>query len=248
MTAGKDGHNQGMGIFARLRGYFLAGVLVLAPIAITVAVALWFIDLVDSQIVPLIPDHLNPDTYIREVLGVEIGLPGLGVLILAVFITFVGAFTAGLVGRFMIGIGESILHRMPVVRSVYSGSKQILETILKQQSDAFRQAVLVEYPRRGVWAFAFVTANTEGEVKRLLEGDMVNVYVPTTPNPTSGFLLFVPRKDMIVLDMPVEEAIKMLISMGIVTPGDPKPDGEEVHNGALAKKLRAEMENIEKSS
>lgn len=245
MTAEKDGHGQGLGIFARLRGYFLAGVLVTAPIAITVAVALWFIDLVDSQIVPLIPSHLNPDTYIREVLGVEIGLPGLGVLVLVVVITFIGAFTAGLVGRFLIRIGESILQRMPIVRSVYSGSKQILETVLKQQSDAFRQAVLVEYPRRGVWAFAFVTGNTEGEVKRQLEGDMVNVYVPTTPNPTSGFLLFVPRKDMIVLDMPVEEAIKMLISMGIVTPEDRKGSGEKVHNSELAKKLRAEMENLD---
>lgn len=208
------------GIFSRLRGYFLAGVLVTAPIAITAAVAWWFIELVDSQIVPLIPDHLNPDTYIRQVLGAEIGLPGLGVVILVVFITLVGALTAGLVGRFLVGLGESILNKMPIVRNVYSGSKQILETVLKQQSDAFRQAVLVEYPRRGLWAFAFVTANTEGEVKRRLQGDFVNVYVPTTPNPTSGFLLFVPREDIVVLDMPVDEAIKMFISMGIVTPPD----------------------------
>lgn len=245
MTADKDATPaapQKMGIFARLRGYFLAGVLVIAPIAITVAVALWFIDMVDSQIVPLIPDHLNPDTYIREVLGVEIGLPGLGVLVLVVFITVIGAFAAGLVGRFLVRIGESILQRMPIVRSVYSGSKQILETVLKQQSDAFRQAVLVEYPRRGVWAFAFVTANTEEEVKRRLDGDMVNVYVPTTPNPTSGFLLFVPRKDMIVLDMPVEEAIKMLISMGIVTPKDRGASKVETANSDLVKKLKQEMD------
>ena len=109
---------------------------------------------------------------------------------------------------------------MPVVRGVYGASKQILETVLKSQSKAFRQAVLVEYPRRGIWAVAFITGRTEGEVQNLIADDLINIFLPTTPNPTSGFLLFVPREDMILLDMSVEEAIKMVISGGIVTPPD----------------------------
>ncbi|RED51069.1 DUF502 domain-containing protein [Aestuariispira insulae] len=213
-------HPHKPGLFAKLRAYFLAGILVTAPIAITAAVAIWFIELVDSQIVPLIPGHLNPDTYLREVIGFSYGLPGLGVIVLLVFITLIGALTAGLVGRYFVNMGEAVLQRMPVIRSVYSATKQVFETVLKQQSDAFRQAVLVEYPRRGAWTIAFVTGNSKGEIKRLLDGDYVNVYVPTTPNPTSGFLLFVPREDMIILDMPVDEAFKALISLGLVTPED----------------------------
>jgi uncharacterized membrane protein len=166
----------------------------------------------------LIPASLNPDTYIREVLGIKIGLPGLGLVILLIVITLIGALTAGLVGRWVLKVGEGILARMPIIRGLYAGTKQILETVLKQQSDAFRQAVLVEYPRRGVWAVAVVTSNSEGELAEHLAPDFINIYVPTTPNPTSGFLLFVPKSDLIYLKMSVEEAFKMLISMGIVMP------------------------------
>lgn len=213
-------------MLAKLRAYFFAGLLVLAPIFITATVAWWLIEFVDSQIVPLIPTKYNPDTYMKDVLGVEIGIPGLGILILVVFITLVGAFTAGMMGRWVIRLWEYLLNRMPVVRTLYNGSKQIIETVLKSQSDAFRQAVLVEYPRRGIWAIAFLTAATDGEVADLLEGDHINVFLPTTPNPTSGFLLFVPRRDVIVLNMPVEDAVKMVISAGIVTPPY-KPSGKE---------------------
>lgn len=206
------------GLFARLRAYFLAGVLVTAPIAITFAVAIWFIELVDDRIVHLIPDYLNPDTYLRETVGLEIGLPGLGLLVLFVVITLIGALTAGLVGRYLVYWWEQVLNRMPFISGVYSATKQILETLLKNQSEAFRQAVLVEYPRRGAWTIAFVTGNTAGEVSRKLEAERVSIYVPTTPNPTSGFLLFVPKEDLIPLDMPVEDALKMLISLGIVSP------------------------------
>lgn len=205
---------------ARLRAYFLAGILVTAPLAITIALASWLIEFVDSRIVPLIPQQYNPDFYLKEYLGYEISLPGLGLIVLIIFITLVGSMTAGFVGRFVIRLSESMLSRMPVIRSIYGASKQILETVLKQQSTAFRQAVLVEYPRRGIWAVAFITGRTEGEVQNLISDDLINVFLPTTPNPTSGFLLFVPRQDMILLDMSVEEAIKMVISGGIVTPPD----------------------------
>lgn len=204
----------------RLRAYFLAGILVTAPLAITFALASWLIEFVDSRIVPLIPLRYNPDVYLKEYLGYEIGIPGLGLVVLIVFITLVGAMTAGLLGRFVIRFGENLLNRMPVIRSVYGASKQILETVLRQQSSAFRQAVLVEYPRRGIWAVGFITGRTEGEVQNLISDDLINIFLPTTPNPTSGFLLFVPKDDMILLDMSVEEAIKMVISGGIVTPPD----------------------------
>lgn len=207
-------------LMAKLRAYFLAGVLVTAPIAITAAVAWWLIGFVDDTIVPLIPARYNPDTYMKEVLGVEIGLPGLGLVILLVTITLIGALTAGLLGRWVVRLWEMVLNRMPVIRTVYNATKQILETVLQHQSNAFRQAVLIEYPRRGLWAIAFVTSRTEGEVEGLIPGEHVNVFLPTTPNPTSGFLLFVPREDCIFLEMPVEDAVKMVISAGIVIPGN----------------------------
>ncbi len=214
-------------MIAKLRAYFFAGLLVTAPIFITATIAWWLIEFVDNKIVPLVPARYNPDTYMKEVLGVEIGLPGLGIIILVMFIIFVGAFTAGLAGRYIIRMWESLLSRMPIISSVYNASKQILETVLKSQSTAFRQAVLVEYPRKGLWAVAFVTSDTKGEVGANLEDDHVSVFLPTTPNPTSGFLLFVPREQVVFLDMAVEDAVKMVISAGIVTPDyEPTPPVE----------------------
>ena len=143
-------------LFPRLRAYFFAGVLVTTPLAVTFFVAWWFIGLVDHYIVPLIPLHWNPDFYLKEYFGLKIGLPGLGLIVLVIAITLIGALTAGFFGRIVLGFGERILARMPVIRSVYSAIKQILETVLKQQSGAFRQAVLVEYPRQGIWAIGFI--------------------------------------------------------------------------------------------
>ncbi len=214
-------------LFRRIRGYFFAGILVTMPLAITFAVARWFILFVDSQIVPIIPAAWNPDTYLKEVVGFEIGLPGLGVVILLVTITLIGTLAAGFVGRYVVNLGENILARMPVIRSVYSAIKQILETVLQQKSQAFRQAVLVEYPRRGIWAVGFITGETEGEVQNLTNEEVINIFLPTTPNPTSGFLLFVPREDLVILSMSVEEAVKMVISGGIVTPPDRRPINDQ---------------------
>jgi uncharacterized membrane protein len=218
------------GFLHRLRAYFLAGILITAPVAITLAVASWLITFVDSRIVHLIPAQWNPDTYLKDTLGVEVGLPGLGLLILLIVITLIGWLTASYLGRSVVGLGENIVARMPVIRSVYGAIKQIFETVLAHKSQAFRQAVLVEYPRRGLWTVAFVTGETEGEVQSLTKEDVVSIYVPTTPNPTSGFLLFVPREDIVDLHMSVEEAIKYVISGGIVTPDDSRP--EELRNGA----------------
>lgn len=209
------------GLWARLRAYFLAGILITAPIGITGYLAFVFVNFIDHAVTPLIPAKYNPETYL------PFSLPGLGLVVLFVVMTMVGALTAGLLGRWVVRTGERILSRMPVVRSVYAALKQIFETILSRQSQAFRKAVLVEYPRRGIWAIGFITGTTEGEVQNLTLDETVNIFLPTTPNPTSGFLLFLPRTDVVELDMSVEEAIKMVISGGIVTPPDRRPAAEQ---------------------
>ncbi len=213
--------------FGRLRAYFFAGILVTAPITITVALAVWIIGYIDDQIVPLIPERYNPELYFQHYLGFDFGLPGLGVVVLVLVITLIGAFAAGLVGRWVVRLGEKLLDRMPIIRSLYKLTKQIFQTVLENQSNAFRQAVLVEYPRKGLWAVAFVTAETRGELREKLQRETVNVFLPTTPNPTSGFLLFVPKEDIKILDMPIEDAVKLVISAGIVHPGE-STDGPSI--------------------
>ena len=228
------------GMFARMRAYFLTGVLVSAPLAITFGLAWWFIEFVDSKVIPLIPAHYNPESYL-PVGYEEYGIPGFGLLVIIVFITVVGWFTTNFAGRALIKLYERILGRIPAVRSIYGAVKQILETVLANQSNAFRQAVLLEYPRRGMWAIGFITGETTGEVQNLTEDKVINIFLPTTPNPTSGFLLFVPKRDVVILDMTVEEAIKMVMSGGIVTPPDRRPEVER--NQPKVDTLR-EKENV----
>ena len=208
----KTQHTLGFG--QRLRAYFLTGILITAPLFITGYLAWLFIGFVDAKVTPLLPEQYNPESYL------PFGVPGLGLIILFIFLTIVGAVTAGFFGKLWLRFTERLLNRMPVVRNIYSAVKQILETVLAQQSSAFREAVLVEYPRRGLWAIAFITGRTEGEVQNVTEEECINIFLPTTPNPTSGFLLFVPKKDLISLSMSTEEAIKMVISGGIITPPD----------------------------
>jgi uncharacterized membrane protein len=203
-----------------IRGYFLAGVLVTAPMGITFYISWLLIRWVDAQVTPLLPPAYNPETYL------PFAIPGLGLVIVFIVLTFIGWSTAGLLGRLWTRISEHFLRRMPVIRSVYAAVKQIIETILKQQSNAFREVVLFEYPRRGSWAIGFITGQTQGEVQNLTTDDVVNVFLPTTPNPTSGYLLFIPKKELVILDMTVEEGIKMVVSGGIVTPPDRRPPAE----------------------
>jgi len=205
----------------RMRAYFFAGILVIAPISITFYLAWLFIGFVDGKVTPLLPVKYNPETYL------PFALPGLGMVILVIFLMMIGAVTAGFMGRLWTRFSERMLTRMPVIRNIYSAVKQILETVLADHSKAFREAVLVEYPRRGIWAIAFITGRTEGEVQNVTEEECTNIFLPTTPNPTSGFLLFVPKKDLIPLSMTVEEAIKMVISGGIITPSDHRPKDQQ---------------------
>jgi uncharacterized membrane protein len=202
---------------ARLRAYFLAGVLVTAPTFLTFYLAWGFLSFIDDNIRPLIPPQYNPESYL------PFSIPGIGVVVLVVGLTMVGALTANYLGRLMVGTGERLLARMPVIRGIYSATKQVFETVLAKKSAAFRQVVLIEYPRIGLWSLGFITGATEGEVQELTEDEVLNVFVPTTPNPTSGYLVFAPRKDIVPLSMSVEEGIKMVISGGIVTPPDRRP-------------------------
>ena len=206
-----------IGVMARLRAYMLAGTLVTAPIGITFYLAYLFITFVDDRVNPLIPARYNPETYL------PFSIPGLGLLVVLTTLILIGWLTAGVLGRLFQRTSDRILARMPVVRNVYGAIKQILETVLAQKSNAFREAVLVEYPRKGMWTIAFITGHTQGEIQSISDEEFINVYVPTTPNPTSGFLLFVSRKEVVTLSMTVEEAFKMIISGGIVAPPDRRP-------------------------
>ena len=137
-----------------------------------------------------------------------------------IFFAIIGFLTTGLFGRIFSSLVEKILSKIPVLRNIYSGLKQLFETILSKRSNSFREVILLEYPRKGIWAMGFLTGDTEGEVQRLTKNSMINIFLPTTPNPTSGFLLFVPAKDVLRLSMSVEEGIKMIISAGILTPSE----------------------------
>ena len=201
-----------LSIFARFRRYFLAGILVTSPILITVYVTWIIITFIDTQVAGLLPESLDFTKKLPH------QIPGLGLIISIIVITFIGAITPGFLGRTLLKVGERILDNTPVVRSIYGAIKQIMETVMSTNSESFREVVLVEYPRKGVWVIGFVTGETKGEVQTLNKDTLINVFIPTTPNPTSGFLLFLPKKDLIYMNMKVEDAVKMVISGGIVTP------------------------------
>ncbi len=209
------------GTMHRLRNYFLTGLVIAAPLFLTVYITWAFIVWIDSWVTPFIPRVYSPDTYL------PFKVPGFGLIVALAFITLLGFLTANLVGRRLVALGESILGRMPVVRNLYRGLKQIFETVLSSKAKSFQTVGLVEYPRKGIWSIAFIATDARGEVRHRLndpEDPLVTVFLPTTPNPTSGFLLFVKESDIIVLDMSVEEAAKMVISAGLVAP---EYDGDE---------------------
>ena len=199
-------------IFQRVRTYFLTGIAITAPIGLTLYISIIFINLIDNNVKKLVPDQYNPDSYL------PFNIPGTGLFVAVLTLIIIGFFTAGIFGKFFVNLGEKIIERLPVVRSIYSALKQIFQTILGSSSKAFREVVMIEYPRKGVWAVAFITAETQGEVAKKLKKSCVNVFLPTTPNPTSGFMLVVPKKDIVRLSMNIEEGMKLVISGGIITP------------------------------
>jgi len=206
----------------RLRNYFLTGIVVAAPIGITIYLTWTFVHWVDSRVKPLIPHVYNPDNYL------PFSVPGVGLLFAILIITLLGFLTANFVGRSVVGYGETLLDRMPLVRNLYRGLKQLFQTALSQTSRSFQKVAMVEYPTPGVWRVGFVSTRAKGEIgERHLGKDLVSIFIPNTPNVTAGFLIFVPRKEVIILDMSVEEAAKMIISAGLVAP-EQRPVGDDV--------------------
>ncbi|SFM23349.1 DUF502 domain-containing protein [Shimia aestuarii] len=207
------------GFFGGLRSSFLTGIVVILPIGLTIWLIWTLMGWVDGFVLPLVPDTIQPEKYIG------INLRGVGVIIFLVFTIIVGWVAKGLIGRSLILWAEGLVNRMPVVRSIYSGAKQIAETVFAQTERSFEKACLIEYPRRGIWAIGFISTNAKGEVAETAatSSALMSVFVPTTPNPTSGFLLFFPKDDVIELDMSVEDAAKLVISAGLVYPNAKDP-------------------------
>jgi uncharacterized membrane protein len=199
----------------RLRNYFLTGFIVAAPLAITVYIVWSFIGWIDSWVKPYIPAAWSPDTYL------PFAVPGFGLLVAIFVITMIGFLAANIVGRSIVSVGEHLLGRMPLVRGVYKALKQIFETVLSNKSDMFKQVGLVEYPRKGVWSLVFVSNEKETEINVKLdkEGDpLIAVFMPCTPNPTTGFLMYVYRSEIVLLDMTIEDGAKLIVSAGLVAP------------------------------
>lgn len=194
-----------------MRKYLIAGLLVWMPLGITFLVIRAIVGFLDKTLL-LLPEAYQPD----NLLGFHI--PGLGVLLAVVLVLATGMIVANLLGRRLVNAWESLLSRIPLVRTLYAGIKQILEAVLAADAKSFRKVLLVEYPRRGVWSLAFMTSDQLGEVQQKTEHDVIGVFIPTTPNPTSGFVLMVPQNEVISLDMTVEQGLKMIISMGTVVP------------------------------
>lgn len=229
------------GMMSRLRASFLTGLVVIAPVGLTIWLIWSVVGWIDGFVLPLVPANYHPDRLIQDLLGfdpsVQINVRGLGVVIFLIFTIIVGWLAKGLIGRSLIRFAESLVERTPVVRTIYSGIKQISETIFAQSERSFETACLIQYPRKGIWALAFISTNTKGEVaaKGDPSGDMLSVFLPTTPNPTSGFLLFVPRRDIVELDMTVEDAAKLVISAGLVYPNGAVPDEDAPDDTTLTK-------------
>ena len=212
MKISKKNKSGNKNILLNIRRYFFTGVAITAPIGITVYLSIIFINFIDSNVKKLVPNKYNPDSYL------PFDIPGTGLVVAILLLIIIGFLTAGFLGRYFVGLGEKIINKLPIIRSIYGALKQIFQTILGSSSKAFREVVLIEYPRKGIWAVAFITSETKGEVKLKLKKNSVNVFLPTTPNPTSGFLLFVPLKDIKRLNMNIEEGMKLVISGGIITP------------------------------
>jgi uncharacterized membrane protein len=199
---------------ARLRRYFITGVVVAGPLAITSAVTWWFINLVDAWVTPFIPQAYLPENYLH------FRIPGFGLLVALLGLTILGFLTANLVGRALLEVGESLLHRTPVVSGLYKGMKQIFSTVFSTSGTSFRTVGLVQYPQPGMWSIVFLSQPPAAEIAGLLPNgdDQIGVFLPCSPNPTTGFFFYVPRKEVVELGITVDEAAKLILSAGLIQP------------------------------
>jgi uncharacterized membrane protein len=206
---------QKRGLLPWLRERFVAGMLIALPVVATFVILEFLINLIDSRVVPLLPPALRPETYL------DYAVPGFGLIILLLFLTLLGAVATNLVGNYLVSLTDRVLTRVPVVRSVYSVFKQIRDVFQNNSAGQYKEVVMVQYPSPGTWAIGFVAGAAKGEMRHRLGEDYIGVFVPTTPNPTSGFLLFVKVADIVKLDMTVEEGAKVIFSGGLVIPDYP---------------------------
>ena len=227
-------------MLARLRTSFLTGIVVIAPVALTLWLIWSVIGWFDGFVLPFVPDAYRPEQILNTIFGydLKLNIRGVGVVVFLVFATLVGWLAKGLIGRSFIKYAENLVNRMPVVRSFYSGIKQIAETVFAQQERSFEKACMIEYPRKGIWAIGFISTTAKGEIaeRNSSKGPMVSVFVPTTPNPTSGFLLFFPKADIVELDMSIEDAAKLVISAGLVYPPTKKTSSKSTNEKSRASK------------
>jgi len=208
-------------VFGILRNYFLAGLAITAPVVITFYLVMWIVEFLDGWFKPLIPAAYRPETYL------PFYIPGTGVIAALVLLTLIGGFAANIIGRMLVGLGDRIIRHMPVVGSVYSALKQIFQSAVREDGQGFSKVALIEYPRKGLYAVAFVTNAADKRINEVTGEEMTAVFLPTTPNPTSGFLLFVPTQEVNILNMSVEEGAKLVISAGLADEeGDENADPE----------------------
>ena len=211
-----------LGLFAWLRGRFFAGMVIAAPLAATFFILQFLITFIDNRVKPLLPPLLQPETYTNY------AIPGFGVLVLVVALTILGAITANLIGRSLLAATDRIFSRIPIVRNVYAAIKQLTEVLANNQQASFDRCVLVEYPKKESWCIAFVSSHARGEIGSKLGETKIGVFVPTTPNPTSGFLIYVEEEETIALEMSVEEGAKMILTAGLVVPDFTPPETKSV--------------------
>ena len=222
-------------IMSRIRTYFLTGLVVAGPVAVTLWLVWWFVTWVDGLVRPFIPVAYRPETYL------PVQIPGLGLIIAFLALTLLGFFTANLIGRKLVDFGESILSRMPVVRPIYRTAKQIFQTLFSKSELSFRRVALIEFPSPGMWSLVFLTQSPTKEIAgRLPASEYVSAFMPCTPNPTTGFFFYVPKADVIELEITVEQAMTVIMSAGIVQPGaEAQAQGSQTRLAALAETARA---------
>src|SRR5271154_1102274 len=214
-TPGESHH----GIMARFRNYFLTGLVVAGPVAITFYLTWWFVTWVDGLVRPFVPIGYRPETYLPG------GLPGSGLIVAVIALTLLGFLTANLIGRTLVDLGEKLLGRIPAVRAIYRGLKQVFETLFSGQGSSFRRVGLVEFPSPGMWSIVLISQSPSVEIAASLPGqeEHISVFLPCAPNPTTGFFFYVPRSKIIEIEMSAEDAATLIMSAGVVQPGsDPQ--------------------------
>ena len=219
------------------RRYLIAGLLVWLPIGVTVFLVRIMIGLMDRSLL-LLPSQFRPENVIG------FGIPGLGFLLTIIVLLLTGVLAANFVGKSMVSFGESLLDRIPFVRSIYSATKNFAEIVFSGSGQSFKKVLLIEYPRKGIYSLAFQTSSELGEVQERIGEDLVCTFVPTTPNPTSGYIIVLPKKDIIELDMEVEEALKMIMSLGVVVPLWDKKDLDDLPE-SVNRKLKNDDNQID---